>query len=79
MDAVGHGTPEQFSRALGEAAVRIWSYLPHDVQYHLFEGAITSQGERIRPQLAIFLHEKHSRTSNLIKARAVIEPDSLGG
>jgi hypothetical protein len=25
------------------------------------------------------LHEKHSRTSDSIKARAIPEPDSLGG
>jgi hypothetical protein len=79
MSVVGHETSEQLSRALGEVVVKMWSYLPHDVQYHLFEGAVTSQGETIRPQLAIFLHGKHPRTSNSIRARSVIEPDSLGG
>jgi hypothetical protein len=34
----------------------------------------------IRPQLAVFLHEKHPRTSDpLGKPREMMEPDSLGG
>ena len=53
--------------------------LPHDVQCHLFEAAIISHGEQARPQLAVFLHEKHSRTGASIKAHAMLEPDSLGG
>ena len=56
---------EQLSRALGEAVVRIWSHLPHDVQRHLFEKA-SRGGEGMRPQLAIFLHKKHSRTFDSI-------------
>jgi hypothetical protein len=79
MDVIGPDTSEQLSRALGEAVVRIWSRLPNDVQHHLFEQAISSQGEGIRPQLAVFLHEKHARTCAAIKARAIPEPDSLGG
>ena len=74
--------PEKASAiyALGEAVVRIWSNLPQDVQHHLFEEAITSQSETIRPQLAVFLHDKHERTSDpLGKPREMIEPDSLGG
>jgi len=54
--------------------------LPQDVQNHLFQAAVTSQGESIRSQLAVFLHEKHSRTSDpLGNPRQTIEPDSLGG
>jgi hypothetical protein len=79
MDVIGQETSEPLSRALGEAVVRIWGCLPHAVQHHLFEEAITSLGERTRPQLAIFLHDKHPRTSDSIKARAIMEPDSLGG
>jgi hypothetical protein len=79
MDVIPRETSEQLSRALGEAVVRIWSKLPHDVQCHLFEEAITSQGEGARPRLAIFLHEKHPRTFASIQARAMLEPDSLGG
>jgi hypothetical protein len=70
---------EQLSCAIGEAVVRIWGHLPHDVQQHLFEEIITHQDERMRPQLAVLLHDKHPRTADGIKARAMPEPDSLGG
>src|SRR5258706_9342141 len=66
---------EQLTRALGEAVIRIWSNLPQEVQNHLFQEAVTSQGESIRSQLAVFLHDKHSRTGN---PRQATEPDSLG-
>jgi hypothetical protein len=71
---------EQLTRALGEAVIRIWSNLPQEVQNHLFQEAVTSQGESIRSQLAVFLHDKHSRTADpLGKPREMPEPDSLGG
>jgi hypothetical protein len=71
---------EQLTRALGEAVIRIWSNLPQDVQNHLFQEVVTSQGESIRSQLAIFLHDKHARTADpLGKPREMLEPDSLGG
>ena len=71
---------EQLTRALGEAVIRIWSNLPQDVQNRLFQEAVTSHGESIRPQLAIFLHDKHPRTSDpLGNSREMTEPDSLGG
>jgi hypothetical protein len=57
-------TIAQLTRALGEAVIRIWSNLPQDVQNHLFQEAVSSQGESIRSQLAVFLHDKHSRTSD---------------
>ena len=79
MEMTTHEISEQLSRALGDAVIRIWSQLPHDVQCRLFETAISSQGEATRPQLAVFLHEKHQRTSASIRARAMLEPDSLGG
>ena len=79
MDAIIHETPEQLSHALGEAVVRIWGHLPHDVQHRLFEQAIICRDQGMRTPLAIFLHGKHSRTSAAIKARAMLEPDSLGG
>ena len=42
--------------------------------------AVASQGEAIRSQLAVFLHDKHSRTEDpLGKHRDMPEPDSLGG
>jgi hypothetical protein len=72
-------TSEELAHNLGEAVVRIWSYLPHDVQYHLFEDVISHHGETMRRQLAGFLHDRHLRTYAGMKARAVVEPDSLGG
>ena len=80
MDPISGETADQLKRALGEAVVRIWSNLPQEVQNHLFQEAVTSQGESIRPQLAVFLHDKHTRTSDpLGKPREMTEPDSLGG
>ena len=80
MDTIPRDTADQLIRALGEAVVRIWSNLPQDVQHRLFEEAITSKNETIRPQLAVYLHDKHRRTSDpLGKPREMLEPDSLGG
>ena len=71
---------DQVTRALGEAVIRIWSNLPQDVQDHLFKEAVASEGESIRSQLAVFLHDKHSRTADpLGDPREMKEPDSLGG
>jgi hypothetical protein len=70
---------EQMSRALGEAIVKLWSRLPQDVQHDLFEEAVGLCGETFRPQLAVFLHDHHTRTRATIEARAMLEPDSLGG
>jgi hypothetical protein len=71
---------DQLTRALGEAVIRIWSNLPQDTQNHLFQEAVASQGESIRSQLAVFLHDKHARTSDpLGNPRDMKEPDSLGG
>jgi hypothetical protein len=71
---------DQLTRALGEAVIRIWSNLPQEVQNHLFQEAVTSQGESIRSPLAVFLHDKHPRTSDpLGNPRQMPEPDSLGG
>jgi hypothetical protein len=77
-EALERANAEQLSRALGEAVVRIWGLLPPDVQHHLFEEA-SSHGADTRTQLALFLHGKHPRTCDSLKASAVIEPDSLGG
>ncbi len=79
MDELTAEMKEKLSRALGEAVVGIWSNLPQDVQHALFEEVAASQGEAVRHQLAIFLHDKHSRTTDSMKARAILEPDSLGG
>ena len=70
---------EKVYHALGQSVAHVWSNLPQDIQHHLFEAAVRSQGEPMRPQIAVFLHEKHSRTADAMKARAMPEPDSLGG
>jgi hypothetical protein len=71
---------EHLTRAFGEAVIRIWSDLPQDVQDHLFKEAVASHGESISSQLAVFLHDKHERTSDpLGDPREMKEPDSLGG
>jgi len=72
-------THEEVVRALGHAVAKVWSRLPQHVQHHLFEEAVASQGEAGRQQLAIFLHDRHQRTCDSLKARAMSEPDSLGG
>ncbi len=80
MEPIPSMTAEQVTRALGEAVIRVWSNLPQDVQHHLFEEAVTSHGEAIRPRLAVFLHDRHPRTWDpLGKPREMTEPDSLGG
>ena len=77
---VGGGeNKELLFHALGEAVVRIWSNLPQGIQHSIFKQAVMSQGEAMRQQLAVFLHEIHSRTLNSVKDRAMPEPDSLGG
>jgi hypothetical protein len=79
MAVIALETSEQLSRALGEAVVRIWGRLPPGLQSQLFEAAVTTQDQKIRPRLAVYLHEKHPRTCAATQARAMLEPDSLGG
>jgi hypothetical protein len=69
----------RLSQVLGQALVHCWSRLPRDVQHDLFEAAVTSEGEAIRQQLAVYLHGTHARTIVSLQARAMSEPDSLGG
>jgi hypothetical protein len=70
---------KQIFGALGHAVAKLWSHLPQDIQHKMFEEAVGSQGEVVRQNLAVFLHHKHQRTSDSIKAQALPEPDSLGG
>jgi hypothetical protein len=72
-------TTEKLFLILGQAVSKIWSNLPQEVQHRLFDEAISSQDDAMRQRLAVFLHNKHSRTTDGIKARAIPEPDSLGG
>ena len=79
MEVISHEISQQISHALGEAIVRIWGRLPQVVQHDLFEETLKSLGESMRPQLAVFLHDKHARTVASITERATLKPDSLGG
>jgi len=79
MDLAFQGAPNEFSLALGQTIIKMWADLPHDIQCHLFEQTVASHGESLRPQLAAFLHDRHPRTAATIRARAIPEPDSLGG
>jgi hypothetical protein len=79
MDELSAEIKNQLLRALGEAVAKAWSTLPQDVQHQLFEEAVRSRDEAIRPRLAVFLHHQHLRTSDGVKAHAMPEPDSLGG
>jgi hypothetical protein len=79
MAVIAVEVSDQLARALGEAVVRMWGRLPADLQTRLFEEAVSSQDEKMRPRLAIYLHGKHPRTCAAVRARAMLEPDSLGG
>jgi hypothetical protein len=70
---------EELFIAMGRAAGKLWSNLPAEIQQPLFEEAILFGGEAIRQPLAVFLHERHSRTTDALKAEALQEPDSPGG
>jgi hypothetical protein len=40
---------------------------------------VQAEGESIRQVLAMHLHDKHERTIQSVQAKAMPEPDSLGG
>ena len=71
-------TTDRISRALGDAVVRMWAGLPHDLQSRLFN-EVVSENEDMKPDLALLLHEQHPRTRAGKQSRAIVEPDSLGG
>lgn len=73
-------TSEGLTEALGRAVTAVWGDLPPKVQHELFESAVRLSGSGARERLAVFLHHRHPRTFDDAKpARAVPEPDSLGG
>ena len=78
-DTIPRSFTNDLSHTLGEAVGRIWSSMPQDVQHRLFEAAVMHHGEGVRSQLAVYLHNKHARTCAALRARAILEPDSLGG
>jgi hypothetical protein len=70
---------QSLDQALGKAVARCWNGLMPEVQHDLFEAAVLAEGEAIRQPLAVYLHTKHPRTVETVQARAISEPDSLGG
>lgn len=70
---------ENLTNVLGRAVTAVWGDLPASVQHELFESAVRLSGEASREPLATFLHHAHPRTADGVKARAMPEPDSLGG
>lgn len=55
---------------VGQAALQLWSDLPRDIQEKLFETAAPSD-ERVRHDLAVFLHDRHPRTAHPPKPTAL--------
>ena len=70
---------ERVNRVLGQAVVRCWSELAPEIQATLFEAAVQAEGETMRQTLAMHLHDRHERTVQSVQAKAMPEPDSLGG
>jgi hypothetical protein len=59
---------DRFAVALGEAVIESWGRLPQQIQEIIFEQAVRAghhdeRDESLREQLAVFLHERHPRTS----------------
>ena len=77
MIVISREVSDQLASALGKALLAVWGRLPSDVQHEIFEEAVASQGDALRPHLAVLLHDKHPRTC--ASTRAMLEPDSLGG
>ena len=77
--ALAADVQQRIFRTLGEGVVKVWSGLPQPIQHELFEAAVLAEGEDVRGQLAVFLHDTHNRTTDALKARAMSEPDSKGG
>jgi hypothetical protein len=52
-----------FVRALGEAITTQWHAVGQDVQRLIFEAATKDHNPKFREELAVFLHDRHPRTS----------------
>jgi hypothetical protein len=78
----GFGHPCNFGRAfsrIGGCSCQNLGSIASRRSMPPIRGGYNLTREQTRPQLAVFLHERHSRTCASIKARALLEPDSLGG
>ncbi len=74
-----HQSESELFVALGRATSKLWSDLPTQTQHLLFDEAISFAGEVMREPLAVFLHARHTRTTDALKAEALEEPDGPGG
>ena len=79
MHTLSKETVDLFSRALGDAVVRLRSQQSQDIQHRLFEETLNAGPAEMRAQLAQLLHGKHVHTSAGVAARAIVDPNSLGG
>ena len=70
-------TTDRISRPLGDAVVRMWAGLPHDLQSRLFN-EVVSENEDMKPDLALLLHEKRPRTRAGKQSCVIVEPDFIG-
>jgi hypothetical protein len=52
-----------FEKLLGSAVVSLWPDLPRDLQEAIFEAA-APQDDKLRETLAIYLHDRHTRTAH---------------
>jgi hypothetical protein len=77
--SAGQSEEEELFVALGRAASKLWSNLPTETRQLLFEEAVSFGGEVLRQPLAVFLHARHTRTTDALKAETLQEPDSPGG
>jgi hypothetical protein len=68
MNAVAENAvaDNRFALALGEAVIRAWASLPQHAQHTIFEEAVAAghRDESLREQLAVFLHDRHPRTTH---------------
>ena len=67
-------TTDRISRALGDAVVRMWAGLPHDLQSRLFD-EVVSENEDMKPALSFAVareaptHESGQTVSRYCRAR----------
>ena len=54
---------DAFALLAGRAALQLWPDLPRDIQEALFETAAPGD-DKVRHDLAVFLHERHPRTAH---------------
>ena len=60
----------RFEHMVGRAALKLWPFLPRDLQEQLFEDAV-GDDETLRHQFALYLHDHHPRTAHPPKPTAL--------